>query len=82
MLPWELQGLTPWAREIALKRFYFSERVYDCFYTGRVYNMLPWDVYGVVSRVNKITSMSICILDASLWLSEGMNSITPSHTFL
>ena len=37
--------------------------------------MLPWDVYGVVSRVNKITSMSICILDASLWLSEGMNSI-------
>lgn len=44
--------------------------------------MLPSDVYGVVGRVNKITSMSICILDASLWLSEGMNSITPSHTFL
>ena len=43
--------------------------------------MLPSDVYGEVSRVNKITSMSICILDASLWLSEGMNSITPSHTF-
>ena len=24
--------------------------------------MLPWDVYGVVSRVNKITSMSILYL--------------------